>query len=403
MKNKHTFVLACVGFAVAGLVSSPAAVTWHDVQFGGFLSQGYLVNTGGNDYLGDTSQGTFDFREYAANASYSLGKWRIGAQVFGQKLGDYGNDRIKLDWASIDYQPFQWFGVRAGRIKMPRGLYNEALDLDSVRPFVLLPQSVYDARLRDFNSAFNGGMIYGNVELHRLGSLDYKAFIGDIPMSTSSGANDYFNNDAPFPNVAIGMDSVRGGSLFWNPPVSGLRLGYSYNVFVNLSSDRLVPLGGGTTLSMFKTAPHYERHILSAEYSVGDWVFAGEVGREQAHYNIGIIGAPEVLAVFAFESTSGYLSATRRINRWLEVGAYYSHSKDRQYSVAGTPYPIPDLTQDDYALSAKFDITEHLLFKIEGHAMHGSGKIFDTPSHPQPLALRDNSWQLLAAKLTYSF
>lgn len=403
MNIKSTFILSCLGFAVAVTQPAKAALTWHDVQFGGFVSQGYLVNTGSNDYLGNTSDGTFDFREWAANASYSFGKWRIGAQVFGQRLGVYGGDRPKLDWASIDYQPAQWFGVRAGRIKMPRGLYNEALDLDSVRPFVLLPQSVYDARLRDFNAAFNGGMIYGNVELHRFGSLDYKAFLGDIPMSTSSGANDYFNNDAPFPNTAIGMDTVRGGSLFWNTPTSGLRVGYSYNVFVNMNSDRLVTTGPSTTLAMFKNGPHYERHLLSVEYTMGDWVFAAEAGRERAHYNIGIIGSPAVIAVFKFQSDSAYLSATRRINRWLEMGTYVSHSKDRQYSVAGTVFPIPDLKQDDYALSAKFDLTEHLIFKLEGHYMHGSGKIFSTPTHPQPVTARDNSWEMLAAKVTYSF
>lgn len=50
-----------------------------DIQFGGFASQGYLVNTGHNDYLGETSKGTFDFREYAGNVSYSTGAWRFGA------------------------------------------------------------------------------------------------------------------------------------------------------------------------------------------------------------------------------------------------------------------------------------------------------------------------------------
>jgi hypothetical protein len=35
--------------------------------------------------------------------------------------------------------------------------------------------------------------------------------------------------------------------------------------------------------------------------------------------------------------------------------------------------------------------------------MDGAGKIFDIPTYPQPVALRDNSWMMLAAKVTYTF
>src|SRR3569833_1064235 len=128
-----TLTAAC-SFVSANIAH--AAYTWQDIQFGGFASQGYL-NSSANDYLGKTADGTFDFREYGANASWSSGPWRIGGQVFGQKLGQYGDDKLKLDWATLDYQPTLYFGVRVGRVKMPRGLYDEALDLAAVRPYVL--------------------------------------------------------------------------------------------------------------------------------------------------------------------------------------------------------------------------------------------------------------------------
>ncbi|WP_202796017.1 hypothetical protein [Opitutus terrae] len=387
--------------------TSLAAVTWKNIQFGGFASQGFLVNTGNNDYLGDTSGGTFDFREYALNASWSKGKFRVGAQGFGQRLGNYGDDKIVLDWAIVDYQATQWFGIRAGRVKMPRGLYNEALDVDSVRPFVLLPQSVYDARLRDFNSAINGGMIYGNINLRRFGSLDYKAFYGDIPMSTDSGANDYFNNDVPYPNVKIGMDAVYGGSLFWNTPKSGLRVGYSYSAFQDFGADRFltmdIPPYGLIQFIMYRNTDRYDRHLLSAEYATGDWTFAAEIGQEEADFLIGI-PAEVPTGILAVDNIYGYLSATRRINDRLEIGAYYSYTKEQQTSVNIVDGLIfPDLIQHDFAISAKYDINERWLVKVEGHYLDGAGKIFDTPSWPQPLAKRDESWFLLAAKATFSF
>jgi len=382
------------------------------VQFGGFVSQGFLANTGHNDYLGETSQGTADFREYGINASYAKGKWRLGAQVFGQKLGEYGDDELGIDWATVDYQPAQWFGLRVGRVKTPRGLYNEALDLDSVRPFVLLPQSVYDARLRDFNAAFNGGMVFGNIGLKQLGSLDYRIFYGDIPIATDSGASDYFNNDYRSTGLEIEMDSVRGGSLFWNAPLAGLRLGYSYSSFQDLCSLRTgtfpvaPPPAPEVTIFGTKWTDSYQRHLLSIEYTKGDWVFAAEAGREQAIYNVFINGINFVN--LDFESTSFYVSAARRINRWLELGAYYSYSRDTEPVISSirplSPgEELPDLEQGDFALSARFDINERLLFKVEGHYLKGAGKIFDTIGHPQPVSGRDESWFLFGAKVTYSF
>ncbi|ACB73902.1 hypothetical protein [Opitutus terrae] len=394
-------VLSALAFALGFAGTSSAAVTWQDIQFGGFASQGYLLSSA-NDYLGETSDGTFDFREYALNASWAKGKFRIGAQAFGQKLGQYGEDRIKLDWATIDYQPAQWLGFRAGRVKMPRGLYNEALDLDSVRPFVLLPQSVYDARLRDFNAAFNGAMIFGNISLRQAGSVDYRLFYGDIPMSTSSGASDYFNNDQPFPNTSIGMDAVYGGSVFWNTPATGLRVGYSYSTFENFGVDRIAYYGG-MTIPLQKLTSNHHRHLLSAEYTYGDWIFAAEAGWENAHSVILMAGQPSG-SVADFDSDYYYVSVARRVHARVELGAYVSHSHDATVLIpAQAGLSLPPLSQTDYAVSAKFDLNEHLIFKLEGHYLDGSGKLFDTPAHPQPFVQRDNSWTMVAAKMTLSF
>lgn len=377
------------------------------VDFHGFASQGYVVNSGNNDYLGGDSSGggSLDFREYGLNASMAMGKWRVGAQFFGQKLGPYGEDKMTLDWGTVDYQAAQWFGMRAGRVKMPRGLYNEVLDLDSTRPFVFLPQSVYDARLRDFQASFDGGMIYGNINLKKLGSLDYKAFYGAKSMATNSGASDYFNIDAPFPNLGISMDDAFGGTLFWNTPLQGLRVGYSFSRFENFVTQRYVPFRG---TDMYKTAPAYDRHLASAEYTVGNWIFAAEGGVDDTHYDLsfpaGYLGNPNsvVYAHLYPSSYYYYVSAAWRAKPWLELGASYSYSHWDQRG-EGTPVVFPVLNQTDYALCARFDVTDYIIFKLEGHYLNGSGAVFDVPSKPQPPESRDDSWFMFAAKVTLSF
>ena len=394
-------LFAALGIVLAAGLPASAAVTWNDIQFGGFASQGFLINTGDNDYLGNTSDGTFDFREYAANASWSKGKFRVGAQAFGQKLGEYGEDKIKLDWAIVDYQATQWFGIRAGRVKMPRGLYNEALDVDAVRPFVLLPQSVYDARLRDFNASFDGAMLYGNIGLGRLGSLDYRIFYGAKKMPLDSGAADYFNNDVPWPNTAIDIDGIRGGALFWNTPLNGLKVGYSYNGFEKFRVERnmyleTMPGMPPVPTPVFKESALYERQILSAEYVTGDWQFAIEAGREQAYWQT-------LFAPMRSVNYAAYASAARRVNSWLELGGYVSYSKDSMVMFMEPRVDFPEYRQFDYALSARFDLNEYTIFKLEAHYFDGAGKLFSTVEKPIPEGTADESWAMIAAKVTFSF
>ncbi|HVS53501.1 MAG TPA: hypothetical protein VHD62_14195 [Opitutaceae bacterium] len=394
-------------FLVAAIAPARAALSGADLhlsglaqslQIGGFASQGYLKSSA-NDYLGETSKGTFDFREYALNASWSTGKWRVGAQAFGEKLGSYGNDEVKLDWAMVDYQAAQWFGVRAGRVKLPRGLYNEALDLDSVRPFVLLPQSLYDNRLRDFIASFDGGMAYGNIDLKRFGSVDYKVYYGDTPMKPNTGASDYFNTDSPFKIIAIGVKSLAGGTLFWDTPINGLRMGYSHTTYTKLATVMhvLIPYAHVDSTSP-KHTNAFNHDEFSVEFVRGDWTFATEAAHDVALYLVNVAGN-----LWLSDKTDlFYVSAARRINRWLELGSYYSIS--REHYVHNTNAIIPPLLkQGDYALSARFDLSDHLIFKIEGHYLDGAGKIFDTNSQPNPFALRASHWSMIAIKTTYSF
>jgi hypothetical protein len=130
-------VLATLAFR-----SVSAAVTWENIQFGGFVSQGYLKSTN-NNFPVDTKDGTFDFREFGFNASMTLGSHlRLGGQVFGQTLGKYGDDKPALEWAQADYNFRPEFGIRVGRIKYPRGLYSDTLDLDMIRPFIFITHAM---------------------------------------------------------------------------------------------------------------------------------------------------------------------------------------------------------------------------------------------------------------------
>ncbi|WP_419656180.1 uncharacterized protein Dvar_52810 [Desulfosarcina variabilis str. Montpellier] len=73
--------------------------------------------------------------------------------------------KVTLDWAYGDYRWKDWLGIRAGRLKLPVGLYNDIRDMDMLRTNIVMPQGIYRDLLRETSNAANGGGLYGNVYL----------------------------------------------------------------------------------------------------------------------------------------------------------------------------------------------------------------------------------------------
>jgi len=97
-----------------------------NLQIHGFASQGVL-KTSANNYLSpDSRRGTADFNEFGLNVSDRVTPdLTVGLQLFARDLGNQGNDTLTLDWAYGDYHWRDWLGLRAGKIRLPLGLYNE--------------------------------------------------------------------------------------------------------------------------------------------------------------------------------------------------------------------------------------------------------------------------------------
>ncbi len=397
----HVRALSTCAVLATAAYSASAAVTWKNVQFGGFLSQGYLNSTN-NNYPVDTKDGTFDFREEAVNASATFGTHlRVSAQIFAEKLGKYGDDKPILDWAIIDYNFRPEFGVQVGRLKYPRGLYSDVLDLDMVRPFILLPQSNYDGRLRDYQASFDGAKIYGSVSVGQ-NSFDYKVFYGDIPMKTDSGLADYFNTSSLFKNPpgasSLGIDSVRGAALIWNTPVPGLRFGLYYS-----SLSHLIAVGPFQAIPTFSSSIDLEVEYkgVSAEYTRGPWTFAGEYLLNNGDSLVNLpaeLHMPPSAGTFRFRSY--YVSIARHLGDKFELGTYYSVTSN-DYPFAGDP--ASDKDRRDWTSAVRYDLNDHVLFKLEVHVINGTRDITNVPEISNPASSLKDSMLLFAAKTTLSF
>lgn len=400
MNIRIVFLLTCVlGLTGTGSRAALTVGPRDNIQLGGFFSQGWL-HSEHNNYPTANAGGTWEFRETGLNASTTFGsRLRVGAQVFAQRLGALGGDRVRVDWAVVDYNLHPALGLRAGRVKYPKGLYGEALDLDVVRPFIFLPASNYNPILRDFHASFDGAMLYGSINAGR-SSFDYKAFHGDIPMRPDQGVAEFYNNSGFYAAAAggvarLGMDSVTGGQLAWNTPVSGLKLVYSHSYFTNLATDG--PFAAFARVNLHAAFHRFAWSTVSAEYSRASWTFAAEWQRCGGSFTY---GAPPLAP--AVQSDAGwdgwYVSAARRLGRRWEAGAYHSLLSNR-FSTA----PRAGRTKADTALSVRFDLNEHVLFKLEAHHVDGEFQTFNTVRIPNPAGTRRTTDTLFAAKTTFSF
>ncbi len=410
-------------FASAAVVQ---AVDFEDISINGFISQGYMKSDN-NNFLADTDEGSFEIRETGVNFATDVGdKLHLGLQFLARDLGDLGNDEVTLDWAFASYRWKDWLGVRAGKMKMPNGLYNETRDVDMLRTSILLPQSIYNESWRDTFSTINGGGLYGELP----GGVAYQVMIGTLPFNEDGGVVKTMDGISELEMGSGNIDQTYAASLVWETPLEGLRLSGTY-IKTGLEIDaeasmtelqraglNLLALTGSEAQQEYATgilAPRIldislESWTVSAEYTIGDLIVAGEYSItendiETSRKDTGELSRePSV-----YDSEGYYLSASYRFTDWFELGAYYSvyylNNDDK-----GGKIKFNDAVPDEYgwlkdtALSARFDVTDNWVVKVEGHIMDGLATSFPQDNiNPDGTYDVSTDWNLFAVKVTYSF
>lgn len=354
------------------------------VEVHGFVSQGFILTNGNNYLANDTKHGSFQFSEIGLNFTKQItDRLRAGVQLFAQDLGPTGNYNAKMDWFYLDYRFADWFGVRAGRVKVPFGLYNEVNDIDSARLPVLLPQSVYPLQNRNYLLAQTGGEAYGYVNLRALGALEYRLYGGTIFLDTLTPPG------SPYQVQSFNVPYLAGGRLLWETPLQGLRVASSLQT-LRLDANLLV---GAKPVSVEIPVDLW---VASLEYAVQDFLFAAEYSRWYAKSDSSDSSLfPQTPTVV---SERGYAMVTYRAAPWIQAGAYYS-------------ILFPDTTkrrdrenwQNDVAATLRFDINSNWLLKLEGHHMLGTAVLDPTLNGNMPLANLQRTWGVFLAKATAHF
>lgn len=356
---------------------------WYDFVIHGFLSQGYIRSTD-NNYLVRSAQGSFAFSEMGINLTKGLtDRMTVGTQFFAQAVGDQGRFQVRADWFHLDYRYADWMGFRAGRVKVPFGLYNDVSDIDSARVPVLLPQSVYPLANRNLLLSQSGGELYGFIPLRKWGFLDYRVYGGTIIL------------DPPVTNPAFSVRSlatpyVVGSRVLWEPPVEGLRVGGSVQA-LRIDADLFFP---AVTQAVSVRLPAL-LWAGSAEYVYGDLELTAEYSRWYVRTTSSRAALfPESNVI----SERGYLMATYRLSEWFQPGSYFSRLIPNIEKRAG-----PDSLQNVLAATARFDINRYWLVKLEGHYMWGTAGLTDALNSSTPRSDLADRWGVFLIKTTAYF
>jgi hypothetical protein len=327
----------------------------------------------------NTTAGSFAFTDVGANVSVKLtDNFRVGAQIYDRNIGQIGKWHPALDWATADYKFKDWLGIRAGQVKTTLGLFNDTQDMEFLQTWALMPQSTYSLDQRGATISHDGGDIYGNIEGKKVGSFSYVVYGGFRPNDPNGGyvyALDTSNKSVYDPNgVYIVVPSTArhitsfdgptyGADFRWTTPVKGLLVGTSY-----LNQDpttRGYYYAGDVPYS--RITFHDNTNAFYTEYTLGSFRFDGEYRREPTKNRTstptGGEGAPTLL-----DQRSGYVAASYRISKLIEVGSYES----RFISNWDVQHGDPRNHVFDQAVTVRFDLTRYLDLKVEGHFINGN-------------------------------
>lgn len=387
---------------LAALAAIPAASAMDagGVQIHGFVSQGYLASHDNEIFAPNSNDGgTFDFNEFAINFTATpVERLRVGAQLFAGSLGQYGKEKVQLDWGYGEYQIPTGKNdldvyVQAGRLKMGLGLYNDYRDLDMTRTQVFLPMSVYNPNFRDIYIAVNGAAAGTNVRTGALGTFGLFAFFGGQTIDEDGPLGDAFAN----PLLGNTVDSIRiknqaGATLTWETPLEGLKLKGSF-----MASDQLQVESHTGPFSVPITMPHYYNSIASAEFQHGDLTLAAEYSNAQGKIMTDLTQIPGpnggVVNTQHLRTQGAYGSAAYRfLERWEVLGSYiWSYESEIVHD------PVKSFNRG-VAFAVRYDVTDHWLIKGEFQRNRGTAFVADV-DNPE----NEEYWNLFALKTTFDF
>ncbi|MBN2064616.1 MAG: hypothetical protein JW745_07415 [Sedimentisphaerales bacterium] len=321
------------------------------IEMHGFFAQGYMKSSN-NSIFGESHDGTLDLRDFGVNFSgYLTEDILLAVQFMGYSLGDQGGDKINLHYGIFDYNYSDQLGFRAGRVRVPLGLYNETRDIDMLRTSIFLPQSIYPETSRDYFASTDAVSLYGGFDLDVLGFLSYQTHIGKL-INDDDLTSDltYTFRGLGFYDIHYENGNSAGAQLLWDTPLQGLRAAWSWRRIDNTAIGTVEVPGVGP-LEIPITVTNHCNQVWSVEYQIDKLTLSAETSR------VTIDGLPD--------ATGWYAGANYEITEKFSLGGNYSRYAYDRGNLSGTNPDLMNGFQNTVSLYGKYNITPSWVVKAQ--------------------------------------
>ena len=333
----------------------------NQVQIHATASQGYLHSDSGHlmvkNPLDPYDNTSFHFNEFAFNISADVtDKLRVGMQIMSRDYGPLMNNKVYLDWAIMDYAWKDEVGLRAGRLKVPYGMYNESRDIDVARTSIFLPCGVYSEIDRINYNLVDGFGVYGAVGMGFLGSMNYQAVYGEADIEIEGITKSRGNT-----KYVVETEDLFSLGLSWETPLEGLKVGGTYlqsDVHISGNLDMTIYGGLSEFNDWYMEYDYYHVFLGSVEYSWNDLIVAAEYQETRVDVHDNLFGDSD--------SNSGgwYISTVYRFSELFAAEIYYTEYYGNMDNKNGDGLAT-DYTawQKDWAFNGRFDLNDFWLVK----------------------------------------
>ncbi len=367
------------------------------VQVHGFLSQS-LVRTSDNRVGGRSNDGVAtDMREIGGNLSWRpSADWLLSGQLLARWAGESDGGDLRLDYGFVDRGLLadgdSAVGVRLGKIKNPYGFHNTTRDVAHTRPGIIMPQSIYMDRARNFWLAAPGVSLYGNHE-GADGNLSWQ--VSALRPEVDDPDLNYFMLGRNFghfqgKNSWLGQAMLESAGGRWRAGLSLGEMAMKYH-----------PSGVSGDLTAGQT--RLPTWVLSLEHNTEYWSLTGEYSQTSV-YSSGY-GAADIEKDNTTEA--GYIQATRRFSGgwqgFLRYDVFYFDKTDHDGTAfaASTGYRFPAHMRfaKDWSLGVRRDVGR---WAWSGEWHHVDGTAWLSPTDT-PIAATVRKWDLLLLQGAWYF
>lgn len=397
----------------ASAPSAAAALSASDLQIHGFLGQGWVTSEGNNVNGNSTGRGgSTEFRELGINASWRpLGSLLLSGQMAAIEAGKAIDEDMVLEYALADYTALQTengrLGLRAGKLKLPIGLYNDSRDMVFTRPGVIMPNSVY--------METNGARAFGYFSGEGIGAYGdwymgehalYAELIGAVAQELDDTA-------------AIAILRRQASGKFELDRAMVLRLADDYDggrwrgALSLLTSDlSYVPDGSTPSRTNPFTLPgsfEFDQAVLSLQYNVEKVSATAEVVLR--HIELSDISPFPSIGATKQDPAGWYLQGSYRLTpKWQWLLRYDEQIRElddrRGYEQAATsPQRLPRhyFFARDWTAGTRYDVLPNVAVWAEFHYVDGVGWVnpLDNPGFGSGGA--DRYWNLFTVMLGLRF